>query len=55
MLNLIIGLIGLLLGGMYYYSKIHTVNQICDHPELSDDKVRSITNMMRKPFKNKKD
>ena len=25
---------------LYYRSKIHTIDKICDHPELSDDKVK---------------
>lgn len=44
----ILGLIG---AGMYYHSKNKTVDQICNHPELSDDKVRSITGMMSKRHK----
>lgn len=34
------------LGCIYYISKMHTVNMICNHPELSDDKVKSLTKMM---------
>lgn len=33
---------------MYYHSKNKTVDQICKHPELSDEKVKSITGMMAK-------
>ena len=44
-------IIGLIAVGMYYHSKNHTVDQICNHPELSDDKVRSITGMMTKQHK----
>lgn len=44
-------IIGLIAIGMYYHSKNHTVDQICKHPELSDDKVRSITCMMTKQHK----
>ncbi len=41
----ILGLIGV---GMYYHSKNKTVDQVCNHPELLDDKVRSIVAMMTK-------
>lgn len=34
---------GLILAGMYYHSKNHTVDMICKHPELSDEKVKAIT------------
>ncbi len=44
-------IVGLIAVGMYYHSKNHTVDQICNHPELSDDKVRSITSMMTKQHK----
>lgn len=39
---------------LYYRSKIHTIDKICDHPELSDDKVKYITKMMSKQHKLKK-
>jgi uncharacterized protein YneF (UPF0154 family) len=49
----ILGLaIGLIAIGMYYHSKNKTVDQICKHPELSDEKVKSITAMMTKRHKN---
>ena len=35
------------LGFMYYKTKIHTVDMICNHPELSDDKVKYLTDMMK--------
>ena len=44
----ILGLIGV---GMYYHSKNKTVDQICKHPELTDDKVKSIASMMTKQHK----
>lgn len=44
----ILGLIGV---GMYYHSKNHTVDMICEHPELSDEKVNAITGMMTKQHK----
>lgn len=34
----------------YYISKMHTVNKICNHPELSDEKVKHITAMMSSHF-----
>lgn len=48
----ILCLLGLIAVGMYYHSKNKTVDQICNHPELSDDKVKSITAMMAKRHKN---
>lgn len=45
----IVGII--VLARLYYNSKKHTVDQICNHPELSDDKVKSITSMMKWQFK----
>lgn len=48
----ILGLIGLAAVKMYYNSKNRTVDQICNHPELSDEKVKSITAMMTKRHKN---
>ena len=34
---------------LYYYKlKTHAINKICDNPELSDDKVKSITKMISK-------
>ena len=48
---LIGAVVGLVIVGMYYNSKNKTVDQICKHPELSDDKVRSITGMMTKQHK----
>lgn len=48
----ILCLLGLIAVGMYYHSKNKTVDQICNHPELSDDKVRSIAVMMTKRHKN---
>lgn len=39
--------------GMYYHSKNKTVDQICKHPELSDEKVKSITGMMTKQHEDK--
>lgn len=39
---------------LYYRSKIHAINKICDHPELSDDKVKYITKMMSKQHRLKK-
>jgi hypothetical protein len=44
----ILGLIGV---GMYYHSKDHTVDMICEHPELSDEKVNVLTGMMTKQRK----
>ncbi len=51
-LSTILGLFGLITVCMYYHSKIHAIDQICNHPELSDDKVKSITEMMTKRHKN---
>ena len=31
--------------------KIHAIDKICDHPELSDDKVKSITKIASKDLK----
>lgn len=44
-------ILGLIAVGMYYHSKNKTVDQICNHPELSDDKVKSIACMMTKQHK----
>lgn len=56
--NLISSLIGASvivgLALLYYNSKKHTIDKICDHPELSDDKVKSITKMMTIQFKKNK-
>ena len=35
----------------YYKTKTNAMNEILHHPELSDDKARSITEMMAKPHK----
>lgn len=48
---IVCAIVGLIAVGMYYHSKNKTVDQICRHPELSDDKVRSITGMMTKQHK----
>ena len=47
-------LLVVILAGLYYNSKNHTVDQICSHPELSDEKVKFITGMMKRQYKNKK-
>ena len=47
-------LLVVILAGLYYNSKNHTVDQICNHPELSDEKVKFITGMMKRQYKNKK-
>lgn len=39
---------------LYYNSKKHAIDKICDHPELSDDKVKSITSIMTIQFKKDK-
>ena len=39
---------------LYYSSKKHAIDKICDHPELSDDKVKSITKMMTIQFRKNK-
>ena len=44
----------IILSHMYYSSKKHTIDQICNHPELSDEKVKFITGMMKRQYKNKK-
>lgn len=34
---------------IYYYKlKTHAIDKICDHPELSDDKVKNIAKMVSK-------
>lgn len=48
---IVCAIIGLIAVGMYYHSKNHTVDQICNHPELSDNKVKSLTGMMTKQHK----
>ncbi len=45
-------LLVVILSHMYYNSKNHTVDQICNHPELSDKKVEAITKMMKRQYKN---
>ena len=35
---------------IYYGSKIYTVQKIVEHPELSDEKVRVISDMMTEQF-----
>lgn len=56
--NLISSLIGASvivgLALLYYNSKKHAIDKICDHPELSDDKVKSITKMMTIQFRKNK-
>lgn len=56
--NLISSLIGAFvivgLALLYYNSKKHAIDKICDHPELSDDKVKSITKMMTIQFRKNK-
>ena len=47
-------LLVVILAGLYYNSKNHTVDQICNHPELSDEKVKFIPGMMNRQYKNKK-
>ena len=47
-------LLVVILAGLYYNSKNHTVDQIWNHPELSDEKVKFITGMMKRQYKNKK-
>ena len=37
----------LVLGHMYYKTKTHALDMICDHPELSDDKVKYLVDMMK--------
>lgn len=44
-------LVIIILAHMYYSSKKHTIDQICNHPELSDEKVESITKMMKRQYK----
>ncbi len=36
-----------ILGYYKYKSKTHTVDMICDHPELSDEKVKYLTSMIK--------
>ena len=47
-------LLVVILAGLYFNSKNYTVDQICNHPELSDEKVKFITGMMKRQYKNKK-
>lgn len=43
----------IILSHMYYSSKKHTIDQICNHPELSDEKVESIAKMMKRQYKDR--
>lgn len=49
--SLVILLVIIVLAHMYYKTKIHTIDQICNHPELSDDKVKSMTGMIKRQYK----
>ena len=52
--NLPSAVVLLIVAILYYRSKIHTIDKICNHPELSDDKVKYITKMMSKQHRLKK-
>lgn len=48
----LIALLGIIvLAYMYYNTKNHTVDQICNHPELSDEKVKMIAEITKGQFK----
>ena len=57
--NMILESLVCLLGAMVPFAilaysnrlKIHAIDKICDHPELSDDKVKSITKIASKDLK----
>lgn len=38
-------------GIVYYVTKVYTVDKICSHPELSDEKVKAISEMIKTPYK----
>lgn len=42
---IIVAIVVVVLAGMFYYSQNHTVDQICDHPELSGDQTKAITDI----------
>ena len=53
-MNIVVGILAtivLISSLVYYHSKNRTVDKICSHPELSDEKVKAITDMMGKPYK----
>lgn len=47
----ICALVGILINGIVnHVIKIYTIDQICSHPELSDEKVESISKMIKTPY-----
>lgn len=44
-------LVNIAIWGMHYHSKIKIVEMICNHPELSDEKVKAITAIMTQEHK----
>ena len=51
MVLLIFVIPSIVVSGIHYLSKKHAIDMICQHPELSDAKVESISRMIRKNHK----
>ncbi|MEE0293856.1 MAG: hypothetical protein UDT09_05305 [Eubacterium sp.] len=44
-------IIGLIVVGMYFHSQNHAIDQIVNHPELSDEKANAIARISTKQHK----
>lgn len=48
---IICAIIGLIAVGMYFHSQNHAIDQIANHPELSDEKADAIARISTKQHK----
>ena len=48
---LLCAIIGLLAVGMYFHSQNHAIDQIANHPEMSDDKADAIARISTRQHK----
>ncbi len=48
---LVCAIIGLIAAGMYFNSQNHAIDQIANHPEMSDEKANAIARISTKQHK----